>query len=189
MLQTHLLKYLLPVLLASLLMACSDPKTHEPPHEHHFQVGLFGHGRGALGDMRVNYFGLERRCDSCHNTQVKEHGELGTCNRCHQPHGAGWKHSLYAREHHVVLDFAGQSYHEKLTCTECHPNTQSLFAFKNVSCSHCHNHGHSDMDYAHDLMDNYNYEDFCESSNCVACHSKEGKEHSQYFDLETGDAW
>ncbi len=189
MLDKHLVKNALLMWLVTLLIACSDPKTHLPPHEYHFQVGLFGHGRGALGDMRINYFGLERRCDSCHSTQVNEHGELGTCNRCHQPHGGGWKYSLYAREHHVVLDFAGQSYHEKLACTECHPNTKSLFAFKEVSCSHCHNHGHSDMDYAHDLMDNYNYEDFCESNACVACHSKKGKEHNQYFDLETGEAW
>ena len=179
----------LMVLGLLLMMGCSDPKTHQPPHEFHFQVGLFGHGRGALGDMRLNYFGLERRCDSCHSTVVEQHGELGTCNRCHQPHGGGWQYTLYAREHKVVQNFEGQSYHEKLKCTQCHQKTNGIPSFKEVSCSHCHNHGRSDMDYAHDLMDNYNYEEFCESASCVACHSKRGKSYSQYYDPKSGEAW
>ena len=184
---SQLSKLLLGLSIAMLMVACNDTRNHPSPHEDFYQVGLFGHGRGALGDMKLNYFGLERRCDTCHRISVDQHGDLGTCNRCHQPHIFGWKNTLFSREHATVMSFEDKSYHAELACVECHNQTADQIEFKEVSCNHCHNHGRSDIDYAHDLMDDYEYKSFSESSACVSCHTKQGENYSKYYDPESDE--
>ena len=168
-----------------LLSACSEPRNHPPPHQSFFQVGLFGHGRGLLGDLELNYFGLQRRCDSCHSNLVPNHGDLGTCNRCHQPNYLGWKNTLFASRHAEVFSFEGKIYHQSLTCVECHQELTNQQSFKILSCNHCHNHGRSDTNYAHDLLDEYSYPSFSKNSACVSCHSKQGLNYSKYHDMNT----
>jgi len=168
-----------------LTSACSDPRVHPAPNEMYFQVGLFGHGRGVLGDLELNYFGLQRRCDSCHANKVDSHGDLGTCNRCHQPSFLGWPKTLFATRHASVFSFKGETYHQSLACVECHQDLSNEQSFKILSCNHCHNHGRSDIDYAHDLLDEYSYPLFSKDTACVSCHSKSGKNYSNYHDMNT----
>ncbi len=181
------LNIILLVFFIVWVSACSDPRNHSAPYGDFYQVGVYGHGRGVLGDIRLNYFGLERRCDTCHSTDVKKHGDLGTCNRCHQPQYVGWENTLYSREHAKVLSFENKPYHSKLSCIECHQDRSNEASFKEVSCNHCHNHGRSDIEYAHDLLDNYQYKSFSPSNACVSCHSKQGKNYSLYYDKSTGE--
>lgn len=172
---------------ALFLTACSDTKLHEPPHEHFFQVGLFGHGRGAIGDLQLNSFYFERQCDSCHANSTDKHGDLGRCNQCHQPHISGWNDSILVRDH-SALKLTGQPHHEELKCTACHQSLLQRSDFNNTRCQHCHNHQARDIEYSHDLMDNYDYEVFSQAGACIACHSRTGKQYSQYFDIKTGDS-
>ncbi len=168
-----------------LITACSEPKNHPAPQETFFQVGLFGHGRGVLGDIGINVFALPRRCDSCHSNQVAQHGKLGTCNRCHQPSFLGWKHTLFSPKHADVFSFMDKSYHQDLNCNQCHQNLANEQGFKVVSCNHCHNHGPSDIAYAHDLLDDYTYSIYSKNSACISCHSKSGERYSKYYDPQS----
>ncbi len=172
-------------LVIILATACTEPRNHPAPHEMFFQVGLFGHGRGLLGDLEVNYFGLQRRCDSCHGDKVQSHGDLGTCNRCHQPNYLGWPNTLFASNHAKAFNFEGKMYHQSLACVACHQDLTSQQSFKILSCNHCHNHGRSDTNYAHDLLDEYSYALFSENTACVSCHSKQGADYSKYHDMHT----
>jgi hypothetical protein len=181
-----LLKYSL-ISLSIYLIGCSEAKLQEPPHEHFYQVGLFGHGRGILGDLRLNSFYFERQCDSCHATETDEHGSLGRCNQCHQPHIAGWNKSLLPKAH-AALPLIDRPHHNKLSCTSCHQTLNNRIGFNTTRCQQCHNHQASDIDYAHDLMDNYNYDDFSKLGACLACHSRNGSQYADYFDLESGDS-
>jgi len=181
-----LLKYAL-LSLSIYLLGCSEAKLHEPPHQQFFQVGLFGHGRGALGDLQLNSFLFERQCDSCHAINTDQHGELGRCNECHQPHISGWENSLLPRNH-SLLPLAGQPHHGQLSCTSCHQSLAIRSEFNTTSCQHCHNHQARDIDYAHDLMDQYEYEQFSQAGACLECHSRKGQRYGQYFDVETGDS-
>ncbi len=175
------------VCILLLLCACSEPKNHPAPNEYFFQVGLFGHGRGVLGDLNINTFTLQRRCDTCHKVGVEQHGKLGTCNRCHQPNYLGWSESLFSEYHGDVMSFNDKSYHQKLKCTQCHQDTRDEQSFNTVSCNHCHNHGRSDMNYAHDLLDNYNYSQFSKNSACISCHSKKGEHYVEYYDVNSDE--
>lgn len=181
-----LIKYfLLP--LSIFLLGCSEAKLQEPPYEHFYQVGLFGHGRGAIGDLQLNSFYFERQCDSCHAIEIDKHGDLGRCNQCHQPHILGWEKSLLARNH-TALPLIDRPYHNQLSCTSCHQALGSRAAFKTTNCQHCHNHQASDIEYAHDLMDEYRIEDFLKPKACQNCHSRNGQYYTDYFDLESGDS-
>lgn len=175
------------ILISMGLFGCSDAKLQEPPHEYFYQVGLFGHGRGAVGDLRLNSFYFERQCDSCHTTEVKNHEFLGQCNQCHQPHITGWKKSLLPRNH-KALPLINRPYHNQLQCIDCHQSLTNRQEFKITSCQHCHNHQASDIEYAHDLMDEYDYDDFLKPGACLECHNQIGEKYSEYFDLETGES-
>ena len=169
------------------LLGCSEAKLQEPPNEHFYQVGLFGHGRGAIGDLRLNSFYFERQCDSCHAVETNKHGSLGRCNQCHQPHITGWDKSILTKNHEA-LPLINRPYHNQLSCKSCHQTLNSRTEFKTTSCQHCHNHQISDIDYAHDLMDEYNSTDFSQSGACQNCHSRNGTKYAKYFDLESGDS-
>jgi len=182
----RLLKYFL-ISLSIYLLGCSDTKLHEPPYQYFFQVGLFGHGRGAIGDLQLNSFYFERQCDSCHANQTEKHGDLGRCNQCHQPHISGWEKSLFP-QNHSALPLDGQDHHYSLSCTTCHQSLATPQEFQSTSCQHCHNHQARDIIYAHDLMDNYNLDLFSQAGACVSCHSRTGKNHTLYFDLTTGES-
>lgn len=169
------------------LFGCTDAQLHESPHEHFFQVGLFGHGRGAIGDLRLNSFYFERRCDSCHGIETKKHNNLGRCNDCHQPHILGWQRSLYPREHQN-FSLVNRPYHNKLSCSSCHQSGSGRNEFNKTRCQHCHNHQASDIEYAHDLMDDYNLAAFTQAGACINCHSLSGKHYFRYFDQHTGES-
>jgi len=173
--------------LSIYLLGCSEAKLQASPHEHFYQVGLFGHGRGAIGDLRLNTFFFERQCDSCHGTETDKHNDLGRCNDCHQPHILGWDKSTVAKDHHS-LPLNNRPYHNQLSCTSCHKALNSRAEFKTTSCQHCHNHQADDIDYAHDLMDDYKYADFVQPGACQACHSRNGKRYTEYFDIKSGDS-
>lgn len=169
------------------LLGCSDSKLHEKPHQYFYQVGLLGHGRGAIGDLRLNSFNFERRCDSCHGSETKKHQTLGRCNDCHQPHILGWEKSLFPRNHQD-LPLAHRPYHGQLDCLECHQSVINPEEFNKTSCQHCHNHQAQDIEYAHDLMDDYNLEHFTQEGACISCHSLSGTHYPQYFDQNSGES-
>jgi len=181
-----LLKYTL-FILSIYLLGCSEAKLQDSPHEHFYQVGLFGHGRGAIGDLRLNTFYFERQCDSCHATETNKHGSLGRCNQCHQPHITGWDKSIVAK-HHNEFPLIDRPYHNQLSCTSCHQDLNNRAEFNTTRCQHCHNHQADDIDYAHDLMDEYNYDGFSRPGACQLCHSRNGKQYTDYFDSESGDS-
>ncbi|MEH6449582.1 MAG: hypothetical protein V7765_12980 [Oleispira sp.] len=168
------------------LMACSEPKLHDAPHQQFFQVGLLGHGRGAIGDLQLNSFYFERQCDSCHANETDKHGALGRCNICHQPHIAGWSKSFLVRDHQVFL-LTNKPHHNQLSCIDCHQTLTQRDEFNKTSCQHCHNHQQADIDYAHDLMDDYDYTSFSQPQACLSCHSRNGINYRQHFDFETGE--
>ncbi len=172
------------VLCVVILAGCDDPRLQESPNEDFWTVGLWGHGRGVIGDLRVNYFGVQRRCDTCHQVNTSKHGDLGTCNRCHQPHVTSWENSLLPRDHAEVFQLEGNRYHKKLECKNCHRTQQDQAAYKDVSCNHCHNHGKSDMDFAHELIDEYDYTIFSNNQMCRACHTKVGERYSEFYDTD-----
>lgn len=170
------------LLLPALLIGCTESRFQEAPLQEFSQVGFYGHGRGVLGDMGINIFGFERRCDSCHAQPVKNHQSLGNCNQCHQPHNAGWSSSLVARSHNNSMAIRDTLYHGKLSCTECHQDISSRSAFMKTSCNHCHNHNPSDMRYCHELMDEYEHLNFTENKGCIECHTFRGPQFEKYFD-------
>lgn len=180
-------RYSIAYFLFSLcLFGCSEAKLQEAPYDYFYKVGLFGHGRGAIGDLRLNTFYFERRCDSCHAYETDKHGALGRCNQCHQPHILGWEKSIIARKHNA-LPLINRPYHRQLECSSCHQALTDRKTFFNTSCQHCHNHQASDIDYAHDLMDDYDYDVFSKPDACQSCHSLNGKQYADYFDLDTGE--
>ncbi|MGK5092148.1 hypothetical protein WDW89_09085 [Deltaproteobacteria bacterium TL4] len=169
------------------ISACAEDRYHSVPYENFERVGILGHGRGVLGDLQINYYGLERRCDTCHTVSPEAHSALGTCNRCHQPYQSkGWKDSLFAPKHKKVLVLEGKLYHN-LACTGCHPQSQSSALFKKAACIHCHNHSPRDIRYAHALMDDpFDMKVENTDQRCVDCHALTGKEYEKFYDPETG---
>ncbi len=154
------------IIFSICILGCSEAKLHEPPHQYFFQVGLFGHGRGAIGDLQLNSFYFERQCDSCHAVEIDKHSNLGRCNQCHQPHITGWDKSLLPRNHSALL-LLNRSYHNQLCCTSCHQKLTTRSEFNTTNCQHCHNHQSRDIDYAHDLMDNYDFNKFSKQGACL----------------------
>lgn len=178
---------LLLLLSLPMLTACSEPDLQAKPNNAFWKIGMWGHGRGLLGDLRINYFGVQRRCDTCHAASTSSHGDLGTCNRCHQPHVADWSKSLLPKDHGEVFQLEGNRYHNKLACRSCHKKVNSQDEYKMVECSHCHNHGRSDMDYAHDLLDDYDYQVYSNNELCRDCHVKNGSRYSELYDVLSGE--
>ena len=169
----------------STLSACTEQKLQKEPYNGFIQVGLLGHGRGLLGDLRINYYGVQRRCDSCHTNSPAAHENLGTCNSCHQPHNGGWKHTMVAIFHNDVLILENRKYHFKLACKECHDNMTSRQNYRKVQCIHCHNHSKADIIYAHELMDDFSLERDNKDSRCIDCHSMRGKEFTRFYNPKT----
>lgn len=175
---------LLVMLMLVSAQGCEEPRLQIPPNDTFWEVGLWGHGRGVVGDLNVNYFGVQRRCDTCHKVTSNQHGDLGTCNRCHQPHLISWQKSLFPKDHSDVFQLEGNKYHHSLTCKSCHQSMGSRMTYKEVSCNHCHNHGRSDMDFAHELMDDYRYEVYSNNTLCRACHTRVGERYSEFYDTD-----
>ena len=176
-------------LFVGLLGGCVDARRHREPYQDYVQVGLLGHGQGLLGDLKLNYYGVERGCDSCHTTAPKAHSDLGTCNRCHQPHASkGWDTSLVSLNHTQAMTLEGRKYHFILQCKDCHQSLQSPIDFqKEVGCIHCHNHTPSDIKYAHELMSNFDMEHDNRNSRCVDCHVKTGKDYARFYNPTTDE--
>ncbi|MBF0350327.1 MAG: hypothetical protein HQM11_04815 [SAR324 cluster bacterium] len=172
-----------------LLISCTDPRVRETPYEQFFDVGLFGHGRGLLGDLKLNIYGIQRRCDSCHTNRPEAHNDLGTCNLCHQPSFFGWKQSTAALYHSKVLVLEGKKYHFTLKCKECHQDITNRTTYRKVQCISCHNHSKADVRYAHQLMDEGDFDMKRDNTDvrCVDCHVKTGKEYSKYYNVATGE--
>jgi len=175
------------VFILTLLWGCSEPRNHQAPYTEHFQVGLFGHGDGLFGELKLNYWGVVRRCDSCHAIMGKVHPNLGSCNSCHQPHNGGWKPSTMALYHENSFAFVGREYHFDLKCSECHNRMNSRVEFRQTQCVQCHNHSARDIKFAHELMDDFNLDKEYRNQRCVACHAKAGEEYQDYYDPETNE--
>lgn len=179
--------FLIIMLLARILASCDKQTYHNKPYEEFAKVGLLGHGKGILGEIGVNVYSLQRRCDSCHKLETQAHAELGTCNNCHQPHDSGWKKSNAALYHGEVLRLDNRMYHFRLKCKDCHQELSSREAYRETKCIHCHNHTKSDIQYAHELMNRFDMKLNNKDSRCIDCHVKTGKEYAQFYDPVTDE--
>lgn len=115
------------------------------------------HGPGTFG-------GLSTDCASCHAddfaaTTSPSHGAAGfptTCASCHTT--AAWRPATF--EHPTGID---RGRHTGQSCTSCH-TTPATFA--QFSCTHCHEHGQSEMADEHDEVPGYVWQ----SAACFQCH-------------------
>ena len=168
--------------------ACERERPHPAPYQDFHQVGLFGHGEDLLAAVGLNFWGLTRRCDSCHAVPTSIHPDLGTCNSCHQPHFEGWKEATVAIYHNESLPMAGMKHHMDLACTECHSSMESRAAYRNeMECISCHSHTSIDIEFAHELMDEFNMATNYKNGRCVDCHAKTGTEYTTHYDSTTGE--
>ncbi len=174
------------LIFAFLFIGCEKERRHAKPYKEFFQVGFLGHGAGFIGEIGINYWGLSRRCDSCHAVRESIHPDLGTCNSCHQPHETGWEKSTMALYHDTSLPLVGRQYHFKLKCTECHNNLTTRDEYKQGQCIQCHHHSRRATEFAHELMDEFDLAKEFKDHRCISCHALTGKEYHLFYDPETG---
>ena len=181
------MKGIVLMILSITLQGCEEPRYQRKPYQAFSQVGLLGHGEGILGDLQLNYYGVQRRCDSCHTDAPKAHPPLGACNSCHQPHQRGWSHSMVALDHAEVLPLEGHPHHFQLKCKDCHDQLESRTTYRETKCIHCHNHSRKDVIYAHELLENFDIHKEYSDVRCLACHVKTGLEYAHFYDPMTGE--
>ena len=114
---------------------------------------------------------IPKDCYSCHQADFEgssnpSHRILGfstTCEDCHTI-DPNWTPATF--EDHDLQFFpiySGKHRGEWDRCSECHTQSGNYSAF---SCIDCHAHNQSDMNSAHQGLDNYTYNNLA----CMACH-------------------